>query len=124
MEEKKDYVSRIYNLARAKGLCHTQTEFGELVGMNKSTISGAMKGGRYCTDNLVRRIKLWAENVGLEGEEKPKPKEPDIIIPAATAQLYNNMSETIRIQAELIARLQTGAGVYAPAQKNYLRDGK
>ena len=122
--EEENYIVKVYNLARMRGLCHTQTEFAELLGMNKSTISNAMKGGKYLTTNLTRRVELFARSQGLIGEEKPKPQEPDIIIPAATAQLYNNMSETIRIQAELIARLQTGAGVYAPAQKNYLRDGK
>ncbi len=124
MEDKKDYLLRVFNLARAKGLCRTQMEFSELLGVHKSTISSALHRPDYLTDNLIRRVKLWAKQNGVEEDEKPKPQEPDIIIPAATAQLYNNMSETIRIQAELIARLQTGAGVYAPAQKNYLRDGK
>lgn len=121
MRDKDNELNRIFSLARAKGLCHTQGEFSRLLGMNPSTISGAMQGKeKFLTDNLIRRVQLWARQVGLE--EAPKRQEPDIVIPAATAALYNNMSETIRIQAELIARLQgpqsvSYAGTYAP--KNY-----
>lgn len=126
MEDKKDYIIRIYNEARLRGLCHTQGEFAQLLGMNQSTISNALKGDeKYLTDNFIRRVKAWAGQVLTEGRKEaatPAPA-PDIVIPAATATLYNNMSETIRLQAEIIARLQGGvaasvpAGVYAP--KNY-----
>lgn len=128
MEEKINYLNRIFSLARAKGLCKTQGEFADLLGMNASTMSGAMKGNdKYLTDNFMRRVQTWARQMNLEEETRPQPQAPDIIIPAATATLYNNMSETIRIQAELIARLQGSipagyAGVYAP--KNYRTDGK
>ena len=121
MEPKKDFISRIYNQARMRGLCKNQGEFAELLAMNQSTISKALQGDeRYLTDNFIRRVKIWAEQTGIEkADERPQPSAPDIIIPAATANLYNNMSETIRIQAEIIARLQAGipggyAGVYAP----------
>lgn len=128
METKKDYINRIYNLARMRGLCRNQKEFSELLAMNQSTISKALLGDeRYITENFLRRVRIWVEQMGLEVEESKQEKKPDIIIPAATADLYNNMSETIRIQAELIARLQTGMaaampGAYAP--KNFQTDGK
>lgn len=128
METKKDYINRIYNLARMRGLCRNQKEFSELLAMNQSTISKALLGDeRYITENFLRRVRIWVEQMGLEVDESKQKKEPDIIIPAATATLYNNMSETIRIQAELIARLQTGMaaampGAYAP--KNFQTDGK
>lgn len=127
METKKDYINRIYNLARMRGLCKTQSEFSELLAMNPSTISKALQGDeKYLTNNLVRRLQIWAKQAGIEAgapEPAAPAPQPDIIIPAATATLYNNMSETIRIQAELIARLQGSmvAG-YSPAHiapKNY-----
>lgn len=125
MEEKIAYLNRIYSLARARGLCKKQGEFAALLGMNASTISGAMQGKeRYLTDNFLRRVSVWAQQMGLEEGTEPvrpaKPKEPDIVIPAATANLYNNMSETIRLQAEIIARLQGGVstGVNGHTQKN------
>ena len=130
MELKDNYILNLYNEARVLGLCKTQKEFADLLGMNPSTLSNAIQGkDGYLTDSILRRIQAW-ENQVLEPKRSGRPKEPerpDIIIPAATADLYNNMSETIRIQAELIARLQTGMaaampGAYAP--KNFQTDGK
>lgn len=129
METKKDYVNRVFNEARALNLCRTQKEFAELISMDKSTLSGALRGyERYLTDNFLRRLQTWEKQV-LEPKRGPKPAEPapqpDILIPAATAALYNNMSETIRIQAEIIARLQGGAtryGVDGYAPKNTRTD--
>lgn len=128
MNEKQEIISRIYGLARLKGLCKTQKEFADLVGVHQSTISLAIKGDeRYLSEKLVRSVVLWARTEGLDEEvPAPEPPAPDIVIPAATATLYNNMSETIRLQAEIIARLQgglsaPGAGVYP--QKNFRTDG-
>lgn len=107
---KKETLEKIFALARMKGLCKTQKEFAELVGVHPSTISLAMKGDpKYLTDKLVLAVERWAKIEGLEGPQPEQPVQPDILIPAATAALYNNMSETIKIQAEIIARLQGGA---------------
>lgn len=131
MEDKKDYITRIYKEARLRGLCHTQGEFAQLLGMNQSTISNALKGDeKYLTDNFIRRVKAWAGQMLTErgNETTMQAPAPDIVIPAATATLYNNMSETIRLQAEIIARLQSGASAftagYSTAPKNYRTDGK
>lgn len=107
---KKETLEKIFALARMKGLCKTQKEFAELVSVHPSTISLAMKGDpKYLTDKLVLAVERWAKIEGLEDPQPEQPAQPDILIPAATAALYNNMSETIRIQAEIIARLQGGA---------------
>lgn len=112
METNLEYINRIFNEARVFGLCRKQKEFAELVGLDESTLSSALNGReRYLTPNLMKRVKTWEKQV-LEPKRTPKEEkapQPDIIIPAATAALYNNMSETIRIQAEIIARLQGGA---------------
>lgn len=114
MESKTDYLNRIYSWARAKGLCHTQGEFAALMGMHGSTLSAAMRGHeRFLTDNLIKRVAVWAKQMGLDGETiDAPPQQQDITIPAATAKFYENltesmktMSETIRLQQELIARL-------------------
>lgn len=126
MESQKDYVNRIFYLARVRGICKTQGEFSQLLNANAGSISKALQGDpKYLTKNLVKKIRAWAVAQGLEEDESllpPKPKRPDIVIPAETADLYNNMSETIRIQAELIARLQGvgthGLGVFGVAEKN------
>lgn len=128
MNEKQEIITRIYGLARLKGLCKTQKEFAVLVGVHPSTMSLAMRGDeRYLSEKLVRSVLLYAKSEGLDGEPPAhEPPAPDIVIPAATATLYNNMSETIRLQAEIIARLQgglsaPGAGLYP--QKNFRTDG-
>ena len=127
METRKDYINRIDTEARTCGLCRKQKEFAELLGMNSSTLSNALRGDeRYLSDSFVKRVQAWEKQV-LEPRRKVQEEHrPDIVIPAATADLYNNMSETIRIQAELIARLQSGIvgaapGAYAP--KNFRTEG-
>ena len=138
METETEYINRIYNEARMQSLCKTQGEFADLLGMNQSTISNALRGNRkYLTPNLIRRIKIWEKQV-LNPSAAPKPAQPDITIPAATAAFYENLSatsksqaETIRSQAEiikaqleLISRLQGGAprpGTYT-APKNWQTD--
>lgn len=127
MESRKDYINRIFNEARTLGLCRKQKEFADLLGMNTSTLSNALRGDeRYLSDSFIKRVQAWEAQVLQPRRAEKEVSRPDIVIPAATADLYNNMSETIRIQAELIARLQTGIatampGAYAP--KNYRTDG-
>lgn len=127
METKKEIVNKIFLRARMLGKCRTQKDFCAVLGMNQSTISKALQGDeRYLTDSLVRRLQLWEEQVLGKEEAAPvqEPQRPDIVIPAATADLYNNMSETIRIQAEIISRLQAGVGaaIAAGAPKNFYHD--
>lgn len=128
METRKDYITRIFNEARALGLCKKQKDFADLLGMNSSTLSNALRGDeRYLSDSFVRRVQAWEQQVLEPRRGEKELSRPDIVIPAATADLYNNMSETIRVQAEIIARLQSGIigavpGVYAP--KNFQTDGK
>lgn len=119
METRKDYVNRVYNEACARGLCRRQKEFAALLGMDASTISSALNGNeRYLTDNLIRRVQAWESQILRDGARPaPAAQQEGIFIPAETAALYNNMSETIRIQAEIISRLQAGAS--APAGAYY-----
>lgn len=107
METKKEYINRIFLTAKMRGICKTQGDFAGILEVNAGTLSKALQGDdRYLTDNLVRRVKLFEKEHGLEEAPSTQPAAPDIVIPAATAALYNNMSETIRIQAEIIAILQ------------------
>lgn len=106
METKQDYIERIYEEAKKKGLCHNKGQFASLLGISAGTFSKLLAGEeRYLTDNIVKRIKAWEEQM-LE------PSSNDIVIPAATARFYEtlsesirNMSETILHQQELISRL-------------------
>lgn len=131
METQKDYINRIYNEARSHGICHTQGEFARLLGMNASTISKAMQGDeKYLTANLVKRIRAWSEQVfpgGAAASPQPEQK-PDIVIPAATMDLYTSMAKSIDRLSAMVERLMPGAsaftGVSAGVQKNFRTDNK
>jgi hypothetical protein len=125
--EKQAYLKKVFGLGVASGVIRTLKDLAEQLEVDASGLSSAMNGReRNLTDRLIRKVQKWAMANGLEdenGEMKPvqvKPAEPDIVIPAATAAMYTNMTETIRIQAEIIARLQAvptqpyAAGIYAP----------
>jgi len=119
MNEKKDYLNRIFNLARLRGLCQTKQDFAALIAASPSTISRAMAGEEnYLTDNLLNRVRVWASQVGLEDLPQQEERGQDIVIPAATAVFYENLSETlknmsvtVRMQQELISQLQSGAHI-------------
>ena len=125
-EEKKDYLQRIYGLAQSRGLCRTKGEFAALLGINNSVLSAAMNGNeKFLTDSMLGKVRQFSRRNQLDGEE-PDPQFPPtsggVWLPAETAQLYNNMSETIRLQAEMLAIYQRGM---MPSQKNYLpNDGR
>ena len=129
METKKDYINRLLNEARMRGLCKTQKDFAALVGMDQSTISNALKGNeKYLSDSIIRRLESWERQV-LGASTTPQPEQkPDIVIPAATAELYTAMAKSIDRLTALVERLQPGAtafqGAVYPGQKNYRIDGE
>lgn len=113
-----------------RGLCKTQGEFAELLGMHPSTISNALKGEeKYLTDSIVRRVKAWELQVLQPRgqritESAPVQQRPDIVIPAATMDLYTSMAKSIDRLSALVERLTEGkvtgasTGAYI-APKNY-----
>lgn len=114
METKKEYVERIFFEARMRGLCKTQGEFAELLGMHPSTISNALKGEeKYLTDSIIRRVKAWELQVLQPRgqritEPAPVQQRPDIVIPAATMDLYTSMAKSIDRLSALVERLTEG----------------
>jgi transcriptional regulator with XRE-family HTH domain len=131
METDLEIITRIFNEARARGLCKNQKQFADLMGMNPSTISNALQGKeRYLTKSVVRRFKSW-EALAL-GENRPgaQPQQdtrPDILIPAATMDLYTSMAKSIDRLTALVERLEPGASAFVgamPTQKNYQTNGK
>lgn len=124
-DEKKDYIRRVYALALNAGICHTMKDFAALLGINRSGLSSAINGNeKALTDSLVSKVRSWAIINGLEGEkprEPEKPTRPDIVIPAATMDLYTSMAKSIDRLTLLVERLQPGASApsYIPGQKNF-----
>lgn len=120
--EKLNYLRKIVNLAKANGLCRTQKEFAALLGIDHTGLSMAMNGKeRALTDSLIGKVRAFSLEHGLEDDHPAQKQGGGFWIPEETATMYNNMSETIRLQAEMIARLQ---GIVLPTQKNSLRDNK
>ena len=125
MNEKQDYITSVFNEARARGICHNQKEFAELLALNPSTVSSALNGvERSLTDRLVTRVRTWA--AANLAKETPKDSRPDIVIPAATMDLYTSMAKSIDRLTSLVERLQPGATAFSGAygQKNPLHDRK
>lgn len=128
---RQDYISRIYHAARVAKLCTSQKEFAGLVKVSPATLSQALNGNPvYLTENLEIKVRYFANEHGLEPAPVQQPKEPaqgpGVFIPEETRAMFDNMAETIRIQAQMLAQFQggafLGAGAYAP--KNYRTDGK
>lgn len=105
MVEKKEYLLKIYNLAALRGLCRTKKEFAGLLGVNDKGLSAAMNGSeKNLTDSLVEKVRRFSLEHDLEGDA---PKEQrGVFIPEATQAMFDNMAETIRIQAQMLASLQ------------------
>lgn len=123
-KEKQDIVVAVYRKALGMGVCRTVKEFSELLDMNVSGISSALNGSeRHLTDSLVRKVQRW-ETQYLNGEGAPKPKRPDVVIPAETLDLYNNMARTIADLSDILRRAGIIVGNGLNIQKNYLRDDK
>lgn len=121
MSEKQDYIHKIFLLAKLRGLCRTQKEFAGLLGVDPAGVSMAMNGAeRYLTDSFVGKVRALAIREGLEEGTPPAPKPGGIYLPPETLDLFNNLSETIRLQAEMLAHR---TAVSTASQKNEFRDG-
>ena len=105
----KDRLTRLkdaLNLLRLQGVVRTQNDFAELLGYSRSVVSAALNGKEnYLTENLVQKAELEAQRANM-----PERTEPDIVIPAATAKMYADMAESIRILSELVAAQQGEKG--------------
>lgn len=134
MEEKQEFLRRVFHAAQLRGLCRTQKEFAALVGADKSAISSAMNGNeRFLTDSLVFKVRLFADREGLETDGQAPKKRETMEIPVDFKQMLDNMSEVLASQSRLLesqARMlelyqqQTAAPHPATAEKIFTTDGR
>lgn len=131
METKQEYLRRILNSARLNHLCRSQKEFADLVGVSRSAMSSAINGVEaYLTDNLIFKVQLFAKDNGLEETKAAMVQQsqgPGVFIPEETRAMFENMTETIRIQAQMLAQFQSAgmiSGPYAAAPKNFRTEVK
>jgi transcriptional regulator with XRE-family HTH domain len=60
MNEYQKYVEEAYNWAIKNRLAHNKSDFAELVGVDKTTISQIIKG-RMSGKATAKKIKLWMD---------------------------------------------------------------
>jgi len=76
MDNKTDYILRIYNIAALRGLCKTKKEFAALLGVNDKGLSSAMNGSeRNLTESLLAKVERFAKDNSLDD---PEPTEMDV----------------------------------------------
>lgn len=117
MKSHLERLKTAFETLKKNGVVHSQKDFAELLGYSRPTISMALSGApASLTDTLL----LKAESAAAQYLPAATPEaEPDIVIPAATAKMYADMAESIRILSELVAAQQKGAGKESPAASGF-----
>lgn len=112
MEELYERLIAAYNTLRSNGRVHSQHDFAVLLDASDTTVSRAFnKDPRYLTRNIVKRAESLVEGNVSEQPTPAKHTEPKgVFIPAETMDLYNNLSESVRILSETISRMQSDGG--------------
>lgn len=122
MSEKIDKTElvEIFRDLQKRGVVKDRKQFAAALGVEYTGLCSAMNGNqRSLTASLMAKVKSYYRTV--LGDVPPEPAR-DVIIPASTAQLYNNLVEVVRSQQETIARLvETLRVPGSPAPKNGLQ---
>ena len=121
MNDKKEYIRNVMLKAMAAGLCSKQFEFAQILGVSRSGLSAALNGDeKNLTDSLIRKVKAFAREHGLEGgapapavqpEPEVQPKRT-IEIPAETLELYTSLAKSVDRLSAMVERMMPGASVY------------
>ena len=124
-EERKEILVAIYRKALGLGVVKTVKEFAEALEMNVSTISSALNGSpKHLTESLVKKARRWEERTFPGGELPKQEKRPNIVIPAETQDMYNNMARAIADLSDILRRAGISVGVGSNLEKNFYRNGK
>lgn len=65
--DAQEELRALYDLARSKGIVHTQKEFAELIGLNPANLSALLNGANPVTEQMMRRITDAAACAGVTG---------------------------------------------------------
>ena len=110
--ERQEYLMSIYRKALGAGLCTNKSTFAEIVGVYRTTMSSAMNGDpKFLNDVFMRRLRRWAEQNGLDGEQAPPMAAPSNDIPATACPMEwvryytRKLEEKDRIIDRLVAVL-------------------
>lgn len=76
LEERKTYLNDVFRKAVGDGLCRTVSQFAELIGVDRSSISMALSGSeKHCTEAMLKKVQRWEKN-----RESADPKEADTVM--------------------------------------------
>lgn len=65
-EKKQERANMLYNLARLAGVCKTQKDFANFLGINEQSVCKALKGEEnYLTNNFFTRIENAFNEAGI-----------------------------------------------------------
>lgn len=109
--DKKEHLTHLYESLIMQGRIRNKKELAKAIGIGYHGLISAMNGNpQYLTDSLVAKVAAFAGNTETEQPLPPPPpqEQPDITIPAATAKMYADMAESIRILSEIVAGYQKG----------------
>ena len=82
MEEKREYLTRIFRTATLRGMCKSQRDFANLLGVNEKALSSAINGNeKYLTANLVTKVHIFAKENKLDNPISETQEETVLVIP-------------------------------------------
>ena len=115
--DKLTRLDTALNAIRTRYRVRTQGELAKIIGISQPSLSAAQNGNpRYLTESLVHKAEMLAGPPAPPVQISPAEQPPqDIVIPAATAKMYADMAESIRILSELVAAQQKGVEITTPA---------
>lgn len=59
----KEFINQVFEQTRAAGIVKTRSDFADLLGINRSSLSAAMNGNeKYLTDSLEKKIKAFYDD--------------------------------------------------------------
>ena len=125
IQERQEILLEIYGKALEAGLCHNKKQFAELLGIDRTSLYSAINGEpKSCTESLVNKVEMWSK-VNLGEPQLPNANSSkEIVIPTATEVFYQNLSEalknmsqTLKMQQELISQLQPGVHISETKKK-------
>lgn len=124
-DERLEILTSIYRKALGLGVVKTVKEFAEALEMNVSGISSALNGSeKHLTKSLITKAQRWEERTFPGGELPKQERRPDVVIPAETLDLYNNMARAIADLSDILRRSGISVGVGSNLEKNFYRNGK
>lgn len=108
LEERKEYLQKVYRAAFSAGLCRTMKDFANQLGVERTGLSSAMNGRENnLTDSLIMKVERYALLNHLEDAQpqaQQQPQQQGVWIPPETLELYNNIAATCRNLSEILKR--------------------